>query len=75
MKLVVGKNNMEQLNLFEAAGMDADTGLPPVTFTKQELINLYKEIVSTISYSQSSYQLGILDVPADIFLSHILNSK
>lgn len=66
---------MEQLNLFEAAGMDADTGLLPVTFTKQELINLYKEIYSKITYSQSSYQLGILAIPADVFLSHILNSK
>lgn len=70
---------MEQLNLFEAAGMDADTGLPPVTFTKQELIDLYKEIMTTkTSYSSYSYCSpgGMLsDTSGNEFLFYILKSK
>lgn len=66
---------MEQLNLFEAAGMDAETGLPPVTFTKQELIDLYKNLTSTIAYNQYSYKLGFYDISANEFLNRILSSK
>ena len=63
---------MEQLNLFEAAGMDADTGLPPVTFTKQEIIELYKKILTEEYHIP---RLEYFEVPAGEFLSYILSSK
>lgn len=63
---------MEQLNLFEAAGMDANTGLPTVTFTKQEIIELYKNIMTNI---YGTIRMQYSDIGATEFLSYILSSK
>ena len=63
---------MEQLSLFEHAGVDADTGFPAATYTKQELIAYYKQAVEN-HYKYKLY--SGMDVSATDFLSFVLKQK